>query len=249
MSGDLRMQSHDRFLIRRFAELMLVFRKFPFMNTIKLSTSAQGARLGVIKRALSRNRRAAFSLIELLVVLGVISVLSVLGATVLSTPGDMNRAVLGIGLTLEQARAHAMAHNTYVWVGFYKDAAEGSVSVATVAGTTGSAQDIVNSSTYLPVSRASRYGQVSLQAVDGLAGMETADDADTSNLGSFSQQTGGVVRNFSSVIRFSPSGEVAIRDGELSRWVQVGIRQTVNVHQVAAFQVEGLTGKVQIFRP
>jgi Tfp pilus assembly protein FimT len=62
-----------------------------------------------------------FTLVELMVVIGIIILLMALLApalTNLKSAGDITSAGYNIGNLLEQARTYAMAHNTYVWVGF-----------------------------------------------------------------------------------------------------------------------------------
>lgn len=59
-----------------------------------------------------------------MVVIGVIVLLTSLLApafTNLKGAGDITTAAETIAGTLAQARAHAMAHNTYTWVGFYEE--------------------------------------------------------------------------------------------------------------------------------
>ena len=67
---------------------------------------------------------AAFTLVELLVVVGIIAVLMVLmvpAFTTIKGGSDVTSAAYQIAGVLEQARTHAIAHNTYVWVGFYEE--------------------------------------------------------------------------------------------------------------------------------
>lgn len=69
----------------------------------------------------SNSSRSAFTLIEILVVMAIFVVLvglSVLAVSGLKRAGELSRAVSGITGVVEQARAHAMANNTYVYVGF-----------------------------------------------------------------------------------------------------------------------------------
>ncbi|HKP05518.1 MAG TPA: hypothetical protein VJU77_19365 [Chthoniobacterales bacterium] len=69
---------------------------------------------------------AAFTLIELIVVIGIIVLLTVLAVpafTNLGSSGDLTKAADLIAGTLAQARTHAIANNTYTWVGFYEEAA------------------------------------------------------------------------------------------------------------------------------
>jgi prepilin-type N-terminal cleavage/methylation domain-containing protein len=65
-----------------------------------------------------------FTLVELMVVIGVISLLMVLvvpAVSNLKVSGDLTNAAYTISGTLEQARSHAQGNNTYVWVGFYEE--------------------------------------------------------------------------------------------------------------------------------
>lgn len=74
-----------------------------------------------------------FSLVELLAVMGFMSLLlavTVPAINALKGSGDFSRGVDEVALALNQARAHAMAKNTYVWVGFYEESATGGASSA-----------------------------------------------------------------------------------------------------------------------
>jgi len=62
----------------------------------------------------------AFTLIELLVVIAIIIVLTglvILPMTNINSAGDLTKTTADIAGVLEEARAYAMANNTYVWVG------------------------------------------------------------------------------------------------------------------------------------
>src|SRR5512132_375797 len=62
-----------------------------------------------------------FTLLELLIVVGIIALLMVLMApafTTMKSGGDFTNAVYGIQGVLEQARTYAKANRTYVFVGF-----------------------------------------------------------------------------------------------------------------------------------
>jgi prepilin-type N-terminal cleavage/methylation domain-containing protein len=76
-----------------------------------------------------------FTLIELMVVIGVISLLMVLVVPAVSNlkgSGDLTSAAYTISGALEQARSHALGNSTYVWVGFYEeDVSQSSTSPAT----------------------------------------------------------------------------------------------------------------------
>jgi prepilin-type N-terminal cleavage/methylation domain-containing protein len=68
--------------------------------------------------------QCAFTLLELLIVVGIIAVLLVLLApafTSLKSAGDVTSAAYTIKGTLDTARTYAKANNTYAWVGFYEE--------------------------------------------------------------------------------------------------------------------------------
>ena len=71
-----------------------------------------------------RQRASAFTLLELLIVVGIIAVLLVLIApafTGLKSAGDVTSAAYTIKGVLDTARTYAKANNTYTWVGFYEE--------------------------------------------------------------------------------------------------------------------------------
>jgi prepilin-type N-terminal cleavage/methylation domain-containing protein len=71
-----------------------------------------------------RSARAAFTLLELLIVIGIIALLLVLMApafTTIKSSGDVTSAAYTIKGALDTARTYAKANNTYTWVGFYEE--------------------------------------------------------------------------------------------------------------------------------
>jgi type II secretory pathway pseudopilin PulG len=108
-----------------------------------------------VLKSLQRERASAFTLLELLIVVGIIAVLLVLLAPAFKTiksGGDMTSAMYGIRGLLEKARTYAKANHTYVFVGFAEVdssvdpsvspqvAGNGRVAVAVVASKDGTRQ-------------------------------------------------------------------------------------------------------------
>jgi type II secretory pathway pseudopilin PulG len=93
---------------------------------------------GPYTRKEQRERASAFTLLELLIVIGIIGLLLVLMAPAFTTikgGTDVTSAAYTIKGVLDTARTYAKANNTYTWVGFFEeDVSQPSTSPAT-AGT------------------------------------------------------------------------------------------------------------------
>ncbi|MCE0499781.1 MAG: prepilin-type N-terminal cleavage/methylation domain-containing protein [Methylacidiphilales bacterium] len=221
-------------------------------------------------------RSSAFTLIELLVVIAIIGILASLAGpalSALSNNGNLNQEVNGISMLLNQARAYAMAHNTYVWVGFSQNTTTQELMVGVVAGTTGQSTDLSNAN-YTPINKLQTYNHLELtskfgSSVDtsstGLTAMaSSADDISKSTTLTFQQAGGGTNVTFGGgtnatgstyVLQFNPQGEASLGlsspDG--THWVQMILQpvrgSNASDPNVAALQVGTLTGQVNVFRP
>lgn len=69
-------------------------------------------------------RKSAFSLLELLVVIGIVIVMGALVVPAITGIGkaeELTRSAYSIQGILDQARMYAVANNTYTWVGFFEE--------------------------------------------------------------------------------------------------------------------------------
>ena len=79
---------------------------------------------------LGRDGNSGFSLVELLVVMGVIVLLSAFALpalTGLKTAQDVSSGAYAIAAALDRAKTFAVANHTYVWLGFYEEDANSTV--------------------------------------------------------------------------------------------------------------------------
>ena len=77
-----------------------------------------------VPRSLQRERASAFTLLELLIVIGIIALLLVLIApafTTIKSGTDVTSAAYTVKGVLDTARTYAKANNTYTWVGFFEE--------------------------------------------------------------------------------------------------------------------------------
>jgi len=225
----------------------------------------------MISPSASFSTKAGFSIIELLVVMAISTMLAALAIPAVNTlqsSGNINNISDSLNGVLENARATAMAHNTYVWVGILRVAASDTsnaehldkVVVSAVSSVYGEMSDLTSGSVR-PIMPPRELKNVSLTQVPSEAlsesGRETSgvDDISSSNLSSgsggasFKQRACGTERAFSQLIQFSPSGEARVKR-TASRWIEIGLQPaTGNQTNKVVVQINGLTGQMRTFRP
>ena len=214
----------------------------------------------------------AFTLVELLAVTGIVVMLLAVVVSPLAalrSAGDINAAAVGIPALLVQARTYAMAHNTYVWIGFAERNGQ-DLAVGIVAGKTGQSSDLSPDPglpmNYAPVGKPSLFSGVALGNINGLSaliGMATNTDASPDNAvdlsatpapGGFKENVAGSSTTFTTIMQWSPQGEVALpAAAHKTHWIQIGLQPrrggVASVTNPVVFQVANLTGEVLVFRP
>jgi prepilin-type N-terminal cleavage/methylation domain-containing protein len=204
--------------------------------------------------------RSGFSLLELLVVMGLAVLLAAVGAPAVLNPRGgaavMDKSVLNMSLLLEQARAYAMAHNTYVWVGFSTDIQKATVTATAVTGVSGVSTDINSASSLRSICKPQVFENLELCSIGASTlSRESAVDI-ISTAGSeatFQRSSAAGTVTFGNLIQFSPSGDARVSGGSVSRWIELGMQSLhggkADTTNIAAVQVGGLTGQVRVYRP
>jgi type II secretory pathway pseudopilin PulG len=248
---------------RRLRRRRITFSPFPLTSDLRPPTSEKRQPFRPItdtritdnpvrERSVSssqQRKRSAFTLLELLIVLGIIIILTVLTVPAFTTrksADDLTSAADTIKGAFEQARTHAMANNTYTWVGFAgsvgsnSTAVTGQVQMAIVASTDGTNLWSANGS--LPAGSLKQIGKlITLNNVHiGDTGVPSNDgtefesrpaiDADHRISSSADTPYPFTVQQvtFNKWIQFSPRGEALLHGGTFSvvSYSEVGLLPT-----------------------
>lgn len=163
--------------------------------------------------------------------------------------GDFNKAILDLSLILEQAQMHAMANNTYVWVGFRQDTTKKIVFAAMAESLTREPQPGTDKTAYKLLGKVHSFENLEIaNSLTIPTALAPNDNVLASAISAFEDRSGP----YTKVIQFMPSGEVRI-GADASRRIQIGLRpmrgSMPDQNNIAVIQIAGLTGKVRIFRP
>jgi prepilin-type N-terminal cleavage/methylation domain-containing protein len=212
---------------------------------------------------LRTKRTQGFTLVELMVVMVIVGMLAIIAAPAVAgliQADNMDRAVTNVSMVLQQARAYAMADNTYVWVGFSKNAPTfglNTLTIGAVAGVAGQQSDL-GKGEYVAFIIPQTFNQMALKS--GLSveaytqSGDLGEDISNSTLPSFTQTAGAASVPFSKVIQFDPQGEASLTSSVgTSHGIEIGLQPLRGVNttdpNVAIVQVSSLTGIAQVFRP
>jgi prepilin-type N-terminal cleavage/methylation domain-containing protein len=252
------------------------------VTTIRLPPMVSPSR-NILRHESAAKRRAvgAFSLIELLSVMAIIGMLTAAVIPALNSiksGGGVTSAAYDISSTLEQARAYAMANNTYVFVGLAEvsgTAAEsgaqqsgsGRVVVAAAGSRDGTRSFGTGNANLVPLSKLRRFDNVHLANTvpnqDNSSRPSVADDYRAGNVAFVAERTFGwplagnsPTYTFSKIIQFDPRGTASVQSSarHLPQWMEIGLVPTkgdtiVQSANYAALLLDGVTGSVKIYRP
>lgn len=220
-----------------------------------------------------------FTLIELLVVIGIIALMMFFaGPAVNAMKGSnsLTASAAELGSMLELARSHAMAKNTYVYVGMVgldemsvantNQTGEGRIGAVVMASKIGTRPTLsgtsIKSDEITPVSRVSKLENVVIKNVEATTGgMDRPLGTNVLNQSDFTKivwpPSGSAQLTFDKVIEFSPKGVARMATTSLlSGTDQLDARIEIPLQQfrgananVAAVQIDGITGAVRTYRP
>lgn len=212
---------------------------------------------------------SAFSLLELLTVMAILAVMMstmIPALSGLKTAGDVTRSAYDIAGTLEQARAYAMANNTYVYVGLIeRDSQDPSkaetgqilmVAMRSQDGTRGFAADNL-----FPLTKLCRMENMhladDLPNEGGLSRPRTSEANRVANDAFVAQSSftcSGL--SFTKIIQFSPRGMASVQSSTTSvaQWIEIGLTAShggtaASPQNCAVLVLDGVTGSTKIYRP
>jgi prepilin-type N-terminal cleavage/methylation domain-containing protein len=219
------------------------------------------------------SRREGFSLVELMFVIGVISLLTMISGPVMGTlqgSRTVDRMSVELSQKVEGARIYAMANNTYVRLALGRaDATSGRGLPATVVLAMGAADstlsantgaDMANSSKWIPLGKPLTMDNLcAYDALLNASNPSTADDATPSDtdIASFSKVIPGMgTVTFSSFVQFNPAGEACVVQGQTARYIKIACDQPVQPNDLATarnknpfiIRISGVNGRVDILR-
>jgi len=199
--------------------------------------------------------RRGYTMLELLAVIAIMTILAALALPAfssLASAGNMTSASYAISGAIQSARAYAMAHDTYTWLGFFEE--DGSTSSTTpatpgkgrlilsmVASTDGTMTYTATNSTLTPsrliqVNALQRISNIHLNTGDALPARPALGNSNgciglaslPTGAGPFFQYplSGTPQYTFQQVLQFSPRGEVLVSNmaGAMTPLIEVALQ-------------------------
>lgn len=215
--------------------------------------------------------RGAFTLVELMAVIAVIAVMMAAitpAFTGIKGAGDVTRVAYDVAGTLDQARAYAMANNTYVFVGFAErnaldtaTAGVGQILMVAMGSLDGTRSFGTSNSNLVAISKLRRIDSMHLEdSVPNSGGMSRPDVDNAYRIASeaFASPNSFAAAGFqfTKIIQFDPRGSASTPSSPLAipQWMEIGLiaarGNTVSVNKnCAALVLDGVTGSARIYRP
>jgi Tfp pilus assembly protein FimT len=221
----------------------------------------------------ARKSALGFTLIEMLAVVGLMLLLLSLTLPVIRGSSNVTKAAWELSGLIEQARAHAMAQNTYVWIGFNEAQASTTAQKNTAVFLMASKD---GSSTATP-SNLVHFGKTIILERLTIANFSSSNFDYGNRKGAADGVVQFSLRNAISggsilptklatytstkVIRFDPEGSASvtvstdINTVEMPKWIELGLQPMQGTavptknSDTAALQITGLTGQTRIYRP
>lgn len=219
------------------------------------------------------DRRAGFSLVELLSVIAIIAAMTAASTPLiqsLTAATSVDKAIVEFSGVYETARIYAMTHRTYTRVGIAQAAPDQTVSlpsliVATIYSVDGSLTQDDDAS----MADNSRWKLAAKPCVlsnlwiyDSIESSEPSTSGDSlpsaSDIGGFTRQAGNKgMRTFSSIVQFNPLGEARILKSEPARFIKIAVDQPLSASAPATsprnrnpfiLRLSGLNGNLNVIR-
>ncbi|SDT93038.1 type II secretion system protein H [Verrucomicrobium sp. GAS474] len=212
-------------------------------------------------RPLSPKPPRGFSLVELLVVVAIMGTMMALSGpvvTALSGSGSVNKAIIDLSRTLEQARAYAMANGTYVRVGFGEiTRASGNSGPSFVVLCLYSNDGTLAAADGGAMATAAKWPYVTrplvldnFHANDALGTASDTLPRDT-DIPHFVRQVNGLgAVRFNACIQFGPSGVARVQTDSPARFIKVALDRPAPMDGKNPFviRVGGMTGAITVLR-
>jgi prepilin-type N-terminal cleavage/methylation domain-containing protein len=226
-------------------------------------------------KILRKNQRAkaesGFSLVELLAVIAVIAIMAIAvvpAFNAIKGASDLTKEAFNIADALEQARAYAMANNTYVFVGFAErdglDSSQpgiGRIYMVVMGSKDGTRSFGANNSNLVALSKLRRMDNLHLE--DSLPNSGAMSRPGVENAFRVANATFGAGSSFESfgytfakIIQFDPQGKAGIpsQTNLLPQWMEIGLvaakgATALGTQNCSALILDGVTGSTKIYRP